>query len=84
VKNEQISVFTFMHCAETREQAIASRAAESALWFLNAAPGVFQVPRSPVDRRDPRRSPEQRPARYAQRRARPTSRRRSISTTRTR
>jgi alkanesulfonate monooxygenase SsuD/methylene tetrahydromethanopterin reductase-like flavin-dependent oxidoreductase (luciferase family) len=45
-KNEQISVFTFMHCAETREQAIASRAAESALWFLNAAPNVFQVPRS--------------------------------------
>jgi len=45
-KNEQISVFTFMHCAATREQAIASRAAESALWFLNAAPGVFQVPRS--------------------------------------
>ncbi|TMA31149.1 MAG: LLM class flavin-dependent oxidoreductase [Deltaproteobacteria bacterium] len=45
-KNEQISVFTFMHCAATREQAIASRAAESALWFLNAAPNVFQVPRS--------------------------------------
>ena len=35
-----------MHCAQTREQAIASRAAESALWFLNAAPNVFQVPRS--------------------------------------
>jgi hypothetical protein len=46
LKNQQISVFTFMHCAETREQAIASRAAESALWFLNAAPSVFQVPRS--------------------------------------
>ena len=45
-KNEQISVFTFMHCAATRAQAIASRAAESALWFLNAAPNVFQVPRS--------------------------------------
>jgi alkanesulfonate monooxygenase SsuD/methylene tetrahydromethanopterin reductase-like flavin-dependent oxidoreductase (luciferase family) len=45
-KNEQISVFTFMHCAQTRAQAIASRAAESALWFLNAAPNVFQVPRS--------------------------------------
>ena len=44
--NEQRAVFTFMHCAETREQAIASRAAESALWFLNAAPKVFQVPRS--------------------------------------
>jgi alkanesulfonate monooxygenase SsuD/methylene tetrahydromethanopterin reductase-like flavin-dependent oxidoreductase (luciferase family) len=45
-RNEQISVFTFMHCAPTRAQAIASRAAESALWFLNAAPNVFQVPRS--------------------------------------
>ena len=44
--NEQSRVFTFMHCAETRAQAIASRAAESALWFLNAAPHVFQVPRS--------------------------------------
>jgi hypothetical protein len=44
--NEQRAVFTFMHCAETRGQAIASRAAESALWFLNAAPKVFQVPRS--------------------------------------
>jgi hypothetical protein len=34
-----------MHCAETRQQAIDSRAAESALWFLNAAPEVFRVPR---------------------------------------
>jgi alkanesulfonate monooxygenase SsuD/methylene tetrahydromethanopterin reductase-like flavin-dependent oxidoreductase (luciferase family) len=45
-KNDQRAVFTFMHCAETRQQAIASRAAESVLWFLNAAPRVFQVPRS--------------------------------------
>lgn len=44
--NDQRSVFTFMHCAESRKEAIASRAAESALWFLNAAPKVFQVPRS--------------------------------------
>lgn len=44
--NQQKAVFTFMHCAETRQQAIDSRAAESALWFLNAAPEVFQVPRS--------------------------------------
>jgi alkanesulfonate monooxygenase SsuD/methylene tetrahydromethanopterin reductase-like flavin-dependent oxidoreductase (luciferase family) len=44
--NRQKAVFTFMHCAETRQQAIDSRAAESALWFLNAAPDVFQVPRS--------------------------------------
>jgi len=44
--NRQKAVFTFMHCAETRQQAIESRAAESALWFLNAAPEVFRVPRS--------------------------------------
>ncbi len=44
--NRQKSVFTFMHCAESRAQAIESRAAESALWFLNAAPNVFRVPRS--------------------------------------
>ncbi len=44
--NHQKSVFTFMHCAETRAEAIASGAAESALWFLNAAPEVFRVPRS--------------------------------------
>ncbi len=44
--NDQRSVFTFVHCAETREQAIASGAGEAALWFVNAAPRVFQVPRS--------------------------------------
>ena len=44
--NQQKAVFTFMHCAETRQKAIESRAAESALWFLNAAPEVFRVPRS--------------------------------------
>jgi alkanesulfonate monooxygenase SsuD/methylene tetrahydromethanopterin reductase-like flavin-dependent oxidoreductase (luciferase family) len=44
--NAKRSVFTFMHCAETREQAIASRAGEAALWFVNAAPHVFHVPRS--------------------------------------
>lgn len=44
--NEQRAVFTFMHCAETREEAIRSGAAEAALWFVNAAPRVFQVPRS--------------------------------------
>jgi alkanesulfonate monooxygenase SsuD/methylene tetrahydromethanopterin reductase-like flavin-dependent oxidoreductase (luciferase family) len=44
--NDQRSVFTFMHCAETKEQAIASRAGEAALWFVNAAPHVFHVPRA--------------------------------------
>jgi alkanesulfonate monooxygenase SsuD/methylene tetrahydromethanopterin reductase-like flavin-dependent oxidoreductase (luciferase family) len=44
--NEQVSVVTFVHCAETREAAIASGAGEAALWFVNAAPRVFQVPRA--------------------------------------
>ena len=43
--NAQRAVFTFVHCAETRREAIASGAAEAALWFVNAAPRVFQVPR---------------------------------------
>ena len=43
--NDRRAVFTFLHCAETRRQAIESRAAEAALWFVNAAPRVFQVPR---------------------------------------
>ena len=44
--NRQRAVFTFMHVAETREAAIESRAGEQALWFVNTAPRVFQVPRS--------------------------------------
>jgi alkanesulfonate monooxygenase SsuD/methylene tetrahydromethanopterin reductase-like flavin-dependent oxidoreductase (luciferase family) len=44
--NPQRAVFTFVHCAETRAEAVASRAGEAALWFVNAAPRVFQVPRS--------------------------------------
>jgi hypothetical protein len=34
-----------MHCAETRQAAIDSGAAEAVLWFINAAPAVFHVPR---------------------------------------
>ncbi len=44
--NAQRSIFTFTMCAETRKQAIESRAAEAVLWFINAAPSVFHVPRS--------------------------------------
>jgi alkanesulfonate monooxygenase SsuD/methylene tetrahydromethanopterin reductase-like flavin-dependent oxidoreductase (luciferase family) len=43
--NAQRAVFTFVHCAKTRREAIESRAAEAALWFVNAAPRVFRVPR---------------------------------------
>ncbi len=44
--NDQRGVFTFVFCTETREEAIASRAAEAALWYVNAAPKVFSVPRT--------------------------------------
>jgi alkanesulfonate monooxygenase SsuD/methylene tetrahydromethanopterin reductase-like flavin-dependent oxidoreductase (luciferase family) len=43
--NDQRGVFTFVYCTETREDAIASRAAEAAMWYVNAAPQVFAVPR---------------------------------------
>lgn len=43
--NAQKGVFTFVHLAETRAQAIANGAAWSALWYVNAAPVVFKVPR---------------------------------------
>jgi alkanesulfonate monooxygenase SsuD/methylene tetrahydromethanopterin reductase-like flavin-dependent oxidoreductase (luciferase family) len=44
--NDQRGVFTFVHCTETRDDAIASRAAEAAMWYVNAAPRVFSVPRT--------------------------------------
>jgi alkanesulfonate monooxygenase SsuD/methylene tetrahydromethanopterin reductase-like flavin-dependent oxidoreductase (luciferase family) len=43
--NDQRAVFTFVHCTETIDDAIASRAAEAAMWYVNAAPRVFAVPR---------------------------------------
>ncbi|HEX5377323.1 MAG TPA: LLM class flavin-dependent oxidoreductase, partial [Phenylobacterium sp.] len=43
--NPEKGCFTFVHVAETREQAIANGAAWSALWYVNAAPVVFKVPR---------------------------------------
>jgi len=45
VVNSQKGCFTFVHVAETRAQAIANGAAWSALWYVNAAPLVFKVPR---------------------------------------
>ena len=43
--NPQKGVFTFVHVAENRARAIANGAAWSALWYVNAAPVVFKVPR---------------------------------------
>jgi alkanesulfonate monooxygenase SsuD/methylene tetrahydromethanopterin reductase-like flavin-dependent oxidoreductase (luciferase family) len=45
VVNPQKGAFTFVHVAESRAQAIASGAAWSALWYVNAAAVSFKVPR---------------------------------------
>ncbi len=46
VVNAERGVFTFVHCTETVDEAIADRAAEAAMWYVNAAPKVFSVPRT--------------------------------------
>lgn len=46
VPNREKGVFTFVHVAESRDEAIASGAAHAALWYVHAAPIVFKVPRS--------------------------------------
>lgn len=44
--NKQKGVFTFVHVAESRKQAIDSGAAWSALWYVHFAPIAFAVPRA--------------------------------------
>ncbi len=44
--NGQAGVFTFVHVADTRDEAIRNGAAWSALWYVNAAATTFKVPRS--------------------------------------
>jgi alkanesulfonate monooxygenase SsuD/methylene tetrahydromethanopterin reductase-like flavin-dependent oxidoreductase (luciferase family) len=46
VINNQKGVFTFVHVAESRRQAIESGAAWSALWYVHFAAVAFAVPRS--------------------------------------
>lgn len=46
VRNEEKGIFTFVHVAPSRAAAIKARAAWSALWYVNAAPIVFKVPRA--------------------------------------
>lgn len=46
VINRQKGVFTFVHVAESKKQAIESGAALAALWYVHAAPIVFKVPRA--------------------------------------
>lgn len=44
--NRQKGVFTFVHVADSREQAIAAGAAWSALWYVHYAPIAFSVSRA--------------------------------------
>lgn len=44
--NNQKGVFTFVHVAESRDAAIESGAAWSALWYVHYAPIAFKVPRT--------------------------------------
>jgi alkanesulfonate monooxygenase SsuD/methylene tetrahydromethanopterin reductase-like flavin-dependent oxidoreductase (luciferase family) len=46
VLNNEKGIFTFVHVAPSRSAAIQARAAWSALWYVNAAPIVFKVPRA--------------------------------------
>ncbi|HZZ36003.1 MAG TPA: LLM class flavin-dependent oxidoreductase [Caulobacteraceae bacterium] len=45
IVNRENAVFTFVHVADSRADAIRNGAAWSALWYVNAAPQVFKVPR---------------------------------------
>jgi alkanesulfonate monooxygenase SsuD/methylene tetrahydromethanopterin reductase-like flavin-dependent oxidoreductase (luciferase family) len=44
--NRAKGVFTFVHIAESRKQAIDNGAAWSALWYVHFAPIAFKVPRN--------------------------------------
>jgi len=44
--NDQRALFAFFHCARSRKEAIASGAAEAALWFMNMQPEVYSVRRT--------------------------------------
>ena len=44
--NNQRALFAFFHCAPTRDKAIASGAAEAALWFMNQQAVVYGIPRA--------------------------------------
>ncbi|NQZ97867.1 MAG: LLM class flavin-dependent oxidoreductase, partial [Myxococcales bacterium] len=44
--NDQRALFAFFHCAQTREEAIASEASTAALWFMNMQPEVYSVRRT--------------------------------------
>jgi alkanesulfonate monooxygenase SsuD/methylene tetrahydromethanopterin reductase-like flavin-dependent oxidoreductase (luciferase family) len=41
--NEQTAVFTFVHCADSIDQAIANGAAEAAAWYINTIQDFFEL-----------------------------------------
>jgi alkanesulfonate monooxygenase SsuD/methylene tetrahydromethanopterin reductase-like flavin-dependent oxidoreductase (luciferase family) len=43
--NPGFGLFTFVHCAESRDKAVESRAAEAAMWYVNRAPVALKFPR---------------------------------------
>jgi alkanesulfonate monooxygenase SsuD/methylene tetrahydromethanopterin reductase-like flavin-dependent oxidoreductase (luciferase family) len=46
--NNQFANFTFVHCAESREDAIRHHVGESVLWYMNSCASVFRVPRKAI------------------------------------
>lgn len=46
--NNQFANFTFVHCAESREEAIRHHVGESVLWYMNSCASVFRVPRKAI------------------------------------
>lgn len=46
--NPDYALFTFTHCAPSRQAAIESRAAESAMWYVNRAAAYFKVSRAGI------------------------------------
>jgi alkanesulfonate monooxygenase SsuD/methylene tetrahydromethanopterin reductase-like flavin-dependent oxidoreductase (luciferase family) len=43
--NNQFGIFTFVHCTDSRDEAIRVRAAEAVLWYINNIPIAFNTPR---------------------------------------
>ena len=46
--NDNIAIFTFVHCANSKAEAIEARACEAVLWYVNHVAAVFRVPRANV------------------------------------
>lgn len=72
--NEQVSLFTFVHCAETEKEAIEHGAAAAAAWYINTVTTFFEVRESMLKMADElgaavKRNPESPLADFAQKMA---------------